>query len=157
DDTAIQAELAKSAVTPAEKKGLAWAGVVALGIVALFAALAFWPGYTPFIDESREGPAALEPFYRALISGFFLLFLLCGIAFGIAVGVVKNPKDVIDRMIDGIKTMAPYIVFALFAAHFVAMFNWSRLGPIAAINGAEILQTMALPAPILLVSVLLFS
>jgi len=157
DDTSIQAELAKSTVTPAEKKGLAWAGFVALLIVALFAALALWPGYTPFIDENREGPAALEPFYRALISGFFLLFLLCGIAFGIAVGLVKNPKDVIDRMIEGIRTMAPYIVFALFAAHFVAMFNWSRLGPIAAINGAEILQTMALPAPLLLVSVLLFS
>jgi aminobenzoyl-glutamate transport protein len=78
-------------------------------------------------------------------------------AFGIAVGTVKNAKDVIDKMIEGIKSMAPYIVFALFAAHFVAMFNWSRLGPIAAINGAEILQTMALPAPVLLVSVLLFS
>ena len=157
DDDAIKAELAKSAVTKEEKRGLAWAGVVALLIVGLFAALTLWPGYTPLIDETREGPAALEPFYRALITGFFLLFLLCGIAFGVAVGTVKNAKDVIDKMIEGIKSMAPYIVFALFAAHFVAMFNWSRLGPIAAINGAEILQAMALPAPVLLVSVLLFS
>jgi aminobenzoyl-glutamate transport protein len=157
EDDAIKAELAKSAVTQEEKRGLAWAGVVALLVVGMFAALSFWPGYTPFIDETREGPAALEPFYRALITGFFLLFLLCGIAFGIAVGTVKNAKDVIDKMIDGIRTMAPYIVFALFAAHFVAMFNWSRLGPIAAINGAEILQALALPAPLLLVSVLLFS
>jgi aminobenzoyl-glutamate transport protein len=156
-DESITAELAKSAVTPIEKKGLAWAGVVALGIVALFAALALSPGYTPLIDQTREGPAALEPFYRALITGFFFLFLFCGIAYGIAVGVVKNAKDVIDRMIDGIRSMAPYIVFALFAAHFVAMFNWSRLGPIAAINGAEFLQTLSLPAPVLLVSVLLFS
>lgn len=169
EDSAIQAELAKSEVTKAEKFGLLWAGLVALVIVALFAALSFWPGhipftditlwpgYTPLIDERREGPAALEPFYRSLIAGFFLLFLLCGIAFGIAVGAVRTPKDVIDRMIDGIRTMAPYIVFALFAAHFVAMFNWSRLGPIAAINGAEVLQALALPAPLLLVSVLLFS
>ncbi len=157
EDDAIKAELAKSEVTKAEKAGLAWAGVVALLMVGLFAALSFWPGYTPFIDETREGPSALEPFYRALITGFFLLFLFCGIAFGIAVGAVKNAKDVIDKMIDGIRTMAPYIVFALFAAHFVAMFNWSRLGPIAAINGAEILQALALPAPLLLVSVLLFS
>jgi len=157
DDDAIKAELAKSAVTKEEKRGLAWAGVVALLIVGLFAALTLWPGYTPLIDETREGPAALEPFYRALITGFFLLFLLCGIAFGVAVGTVKNAKDVIDKMIEGIRSMAPYIVFALFAAHFVAMFNWSRLGPIAAINGAEILQAMALPAPVLLVSVLLFS
>ncbi len=157
DDDAIKAELAKSAVTPAEAKGLAWAGVVALVIVIGFAALTLTPGYTPLIDEAREGPAALEPFYRALITGFFLLFLFCGIAFGIAVGVVKTTKDVIDRMIEGVRSMAPYIVFALFAAHFVAMFNWSALGPIAAINGAEVLRGWALPTPLLLVSVLLFS
>jgi aminobenzoyl-glutamate transport protein len=156
-DDALKAELAKSAVTPKEKTGLVWAGVVALAIVGLFAALALWPGYTPLIDESREGPARLQPFYAALVSGFFLLFLLCGIAFGIAVGSVKSAADVIERMIDGIRSMAPYIVFALFAAHFVAMFNWSRLGPIAAVNGAEFLKGFELPAPLLLVSVLGFS
>jgi aminobenzoyl-glutamate transport protein len=57
----------------------------------------------------------------------------------------------------GVRTMAPYLVFVFFAAHFVAMFNWSRIGPIIAINGAEILQGMALPAAFLLVCVLLLS
>jgi aminobenzoyl-glutamate transport protein len=156
-DDALKAELAKSAVTPAEKRGLAWAGVVALVVVGFFAAMCLWPGYTPLIDETAEGPAQLQPFYTALIAAFMLLFLGCGIAFGIAIGVVKNTRDVIDRMIDGIRSMAPYVVFALFAAHFVAMFNWSRLGPIAAINGAEILKAISLPAPVLLVSVLAFS
>lgn len=156
-DDALKAELAKSAVTPTEKRGLAWAGVVALVVVGFFAAMCFLPGYTPLIDESAEGPAQLQPFYTALIAAFMLLFLGCGIAFGIATGVVKSTRDVIDRMIDGIRSMAPYIVFALFAAHFVAMFNWSRLGPIAAINGAEILKEISLPAPVLLVSVLAFS
>lgn len=156
-DDALKAELAKSAVTPVEKRGLAWAGVVALVVVGFFAAMCLWPGYTPLIDETAEGPAQLQPFYTALIAAFMLLFLGCGIAFGIAIGVVKNTRDVIDRMIDGIRSMAPYIVFALFAAHFVAMFNWSRLGPIAAINGAEILKAISLPAPVLLVSVLAFS
>jgi aminobenzoyl-glutamate transport protein len=37
------------------------------------------------------------------------------------------------------------------------MFNWSRIGPIIAINGAEALQALAFPAPLLLVSVLLLS
>jgi aminobenzoyl-glutamate transport protein len=156
-DDQVKAELAKSEVTALEKRGLAWAGIVALVVIGFFAAMCFWPGYTPLIDENAAGPAQLQPFYTALIGAFMLLFLGCGIAFGIAIGVVKSARDVIDRMIDGIRSMAPYIVFALFAAHFVAMFNWSRLGPIAAINGAEILQGISLPAPILLVSVLLFS
>jgi hypothetical protein len=53
--------------------------------------------------------------------------------------------------------MAPYIVFVFFAAHFVAMFNWSRLGPIIAIDGAFVLREMGLSAPFLLVGVLLLS
>ncbi len=156
-DEDLQAELAQSEVTAREKAGLAWAGVAALVVVGGFAALALAPGYTPLIDESRAGPASLQPFYGSLVTGFFLLFLLCGITYGVAVGAIRSTKDVIDRMIDGIKSMAPYIVFALFAAHFVAMFNWSRLGPIAAINGAELLKTFNLPTPALLVSVLGFS
>ncbi|MDX2235187.1 MAG: AbgT family transporter [Hyphomonadaceae bacterium] len=156
-DEALRAELAQSAVTPAEKRGLAWAGVAAVLVVGSFAALALWPGYSPLIDQTKEGPARLQPFYGALVAGFMLLFLLCGMAFGVATGAVRSSRDVIDRMIDGIRSMAPYIVFALFAAHFVAMFNWSRLGPIAAINGAEVLKAMDLPSPALLVSVLGFS
>jgi aminobenzoyl-glutamate transport protein len=37
------------------------------------------------------------------------------------------------------------------------MFNWSRIGPILAINGADQLQGMGLPVPLLLVGVLLLS
>jgi aminobenzoyl-glutamate transport protein len=156
-DEELRAELAKSAVTPTESRGLRTAGMIALGFVALWAALSLWPGYTPLIDEEVGGTAGLQPFYQSLIAGFFLLFLLSGIAFGVGTGSVKSSNDVIAMMVEGVKTMAPYILFAFFAAHFVAMFNWSRLGPIAAINGAEALKAMALPAPVLLVSVQAFS
>jgi aminobenzoyl-glutamate transport protein len=73
------------------------------------------------------------------------------------VGSVKSYRDVLPMMIEGIRTLAPYIAFVFFAAHFVAMFNWSRLGPILAIDGALVLRAMDLPAPLLLVSVLLMS
>jgi aminobenzoyl-glutamate transport protein len=53
--------------------------------------------------------------------------------------------------------MAPYIVLAFFAAHFVAMFNWSGLGPILAVSGAEYLKGVAMPTPALLVAVVLVS
>lgn len=156
-DEGLQAELAKSEVTANEKKGLGYAGWVALLVVAVVAALTLWPGYTPLLDETKEGPAQLQPFYTALIAAFMLLFLAGGIAFGIGAGTIKSDKDVIAMMTDGIKSLAPYVVFAFFAAHFIAMFNWSRLGPIAAINGAGVLQALSLPAPVLLVSVQAFS
>lgn len=156
-DADMKAELARSEVTPQEKRGLRWAGLAALAIVGLYAALTMIPGYSPLIDGEAEGTAQLQPFYGALIAAFFLLFVSCGIAFGVAAGTIKKSDDVTAMMREGIVTLAPYIVFVFFAAHFVAMFNWSRLGPIIAINGAEALQTLSLPAPFLLVSVLLLS
>ncbi|MCU0729519.1 MAG: AbgT family transporter [Sphingopyxis sp.] len=156
-DDELKAELAKSALTDPERRGLRFAGIAALLVVVAFAALALFPGYTPLIDETKQGTAQLQPFYAGLVAGFFLLFLLTGIAFGAGAGTVKSYRDVIAMMQEGIRTMAPYIAFVFFAAHFVAMFNWSRLGPIFAIGGAESLKEMALPAPLLLVSVQFFS
>ena len=156
-DEELRADLEKSEVTVAERRGLRHAGLVALLLVAGFTALALWPGYTPLINQEAEGTAALQPLYASLIAFFFLLFLLTGAAFGRAAGTVKGAGDVMAMMQHGVRMMAPYLVFVFFAAHFVAMFNWSGIGPIIAINGATALQAMALPAPLLLVSVLLLS
>jgi aminobenzoyl-glutamate transport protein len=156
-DEEIKAELAKSAITPAERRGLRFAGLAAVAIVLGFTLLATWPGYTPLIDETKDGTAQLQPFYAALVAGFFLLFLGTGVAYGAGVGTVKSYRDVLPMMQEGIRTMAPYIAFVFFAAHFVAMFNWSRLGPILAIDGALMLRAMDLPAPLLLVSVVFLS
>lgn len=152
-DEELKAELARSEVTPQERRGLRMAGLAALVIVATFAALTLWPGYTPLIDETKAGTAQLQPFYTGLVAGFFLLFLLTGIAFGRAVGTINSSKDVVAMMQEGVRMLAPYLVFVFFASHFVAMFNWSRLGPIFAIDGALALQNMDVPAPLLLAGV----
>ena len=152
-DEETRAELARTALDPGERRGLWHAGLVALVILGLFIALATLPGYTPLINQEAEGTTRLQPLYGALIAGFFALFVSAGIAYGSAAGTVKSSKDVTDMVQEGVRAIAPYIVFVFFAAHFVAMFNWSRLGPILAINGAEALSALALPAPLLLVSV----
>jgi aminobenzoyl-glutamate transport protein len=46
--------------------------------------------------------------------------------------------------------MLPYLVLAFFAAHFVAMFGWSNLAPISAINGAAFLRSLDVPPALLL-------
>ncbi|MFZ9395656.1 MAG: AbgT family transporter, partial [Erythrobacter sp.] len=77
-DEELRAELAKSELTDAERRGLRLAGLAALAVVGLFAALTLMPGFTPLIDESAQGTAQLQPFYSALIAGFFLLFVATG-------------------------------------------------------------------------------
>ena len=53
-------------------------------------------------------------------------------------------------MSEGLKSVTPYLVLIFFAAHFVAMFGWSKMGPITAILGAALLRAMNAPPALLL-------
>jgi aminobenzoyl-glutamate transport protein len=114
------------------------------------------PG-SPFIDPEADANTRLNPLYQSLVAFFAILFFLAGAAYGVGAGTVKSHRDLVVMMRDGIAQMAPYIVLAFFAAHFVAMFNWSGLGPILAVSGAEYLKGVAMPTPALLVAVVLVS
>lgn len=142
---------------PAQRRGLRRAGVAALAVVTLVAAMSLIPGFSPLVDEGASGPARYTPFYRSLVAAFMLLFLATGWAFGAAAGTIRSHRDVVAMMGDGMRSMAPYFVIVFFAAHFVAMFAWSNLGPVIAINGAAGLAAIDLPRPLLLVSLLLMS
>jgi len=140
-----------------QRRGLRRAGFAAFAVIALFAALLFWPGYTPLVDAGALGPARFEPFYASLVAGFMLLFLVSGWAYGAAVGTVTSHRDVVKMMTDGLATMTPFLVIAFFAAHFIAMFAWSNLGPVLAINGADWLRAQHLATPVMLILLLLMS
>ncbi len=130
--------------TPAERRGLWLAGLVALVVIGGWAAMVFAPG-APLVDpEGADSAARLQPFYQSLVAAFFVLFLLTGVAFGIAAGTVKSHRDIVRMTSEAMADMAPYIVLAFVAAHFVAMFNWSNLGAIMAIGGAELISQSGL-------------
>jgi aminobenzoyl-glutamate transport protein len=146
----------KTPLSPAEKRGLGFAGLTLLAMVLLWAAILVLPG-SPFINPEADVNQRFNPLYQSLVAFFAILFFMAGAAYGVGSGTVKSHRDLVVMMRDGIAQMAPYIVLAFFAAHFVAMFNWSGLGPILAVSGAEYLKTLALPAPYLLVAVVLVS
>ena len=149
--------VAPQQLSAAQRRGLRRAALAALAVVGLFAALCLVPGLSPLVDSSVEGPQRYTAFYRSLVAGFMLLFFATGWAYGSAAGTVSSHRDIVAFMGEGMRSMAPYIVIAFFAAHFVAMFKWSNLGPVIAINGAQTLQELALPRPLLLVALLLMS
>jgi len=134
------------------KGALGLAGLAALGVIGLWAALTLLPG-GPLRDTTATGPAEWTPFFRSLISAFFLLFLAAGCVYGIRTRVIRKDSDVVRLASDSIAAMAPYIVLAFVAAHFIAMFNWSNLGAITAIKGAGALKESGLPLPLILIGV----
>ena len=133
----------------AQKRGLARAGIAALAVVLLWAWFLFGPG-TPLLDQAAQGPARLSPFFKSLVAGFFVLFLACGWAYGVAAGTVKGHRDIVRMMQESMADLAYYLVLAFAAAHFIAMFAWSNLGLIFAVQGAELIRASKLPVPALL-------
>ena len=154
-------------LTGAERRGLRAAGLGALAVVLLFVLLA-WPalwygveGGAPLFDESAAASGgdvkALQPLLQSLVAAFFLLFLVTGVAYGRAAGVNHNHRDEIRMISEGMASMSYYIVMAFVAAHFIALFNWSNLGIILAINGAAGLGKLALSAPLLVAAIVVLA
>lgn len=136
-------------LTPEQKKGLMralWAG---LAVCALWVLFTVGPG-TPLINEDAQPEARLTPFYRSLVAGFFVLFLVAAWAYGAAAGTVKNHRDIVRMMSEAMADLSYYLVLAFAAAHFVAMFNWSNLGLIFAVQGAAAIESSGLPMPVTL-------
>ena len=144
------ADLAGVVLTPVEKRGLMAAGVAALCVAGLVAALILWPGFTPLMDEGAEGSQRMTPFFRSIAAILFLLFTATGWAYGATTGSIRTHRDLVGMMVKGLEIILPYLVLIFFAAHFVAMFGWSNLGPITAIAGADQLRAMQAPPAILL-------
>ncbi len=143
-------------LTDSERKGLAYAGSAALAVVGLWIFFAFGPG-TPLIDESAAAEAQFAPFYKSLVAGFFILFLLAGWAYGKGAGTITDHRDLVGMMTGAMEDLAYYLVLAFTAAHFVAMFAWSDLGLILAVHGANFLSSTDLPASVLLALIILVS
>lgn len=148
---------ANAPLTSEERRGLGAAGIASLLIVGLWVVFVFMPG-TPLINEEAPIPEArLTPLYQSLVAAFFLLFFAAGWAYGAAAGTIKNHHDVVKMMAAAMASLSYYLVLAFAAAHFVAMFNWSNLGLIFAVQGAEAIRSSGLPLPALLVLIVVFA
>ena len=144
-----------SPLLPREIRGLQRAGLACLIVVSIWVLLCVAPG-SPLIDESANPEARLNPLFRSLVAGFFILFLVTGWAYGTASGSVQSHRDIVRMMSQSMSDLSYYLVLAFAAAHFVAMFNWSNLGLIFAVKGAAILQGSSLPDSVLLAFIILF-
>ena len=70
---------------------------------------------------------------------------------------LRNDSDVIKSMGKAMETLGVYMVLVFFAAQFVAYFNWTNLGLIFAVKGAEVLKASDLGAIPMMVGFVFFS
>lgn len=108
-----------------------------------------------WLRDPETGTLLRSPFMSSIVAMIFLVGAATGIAYGIGAGTYTSDAQVMDAMGKAMETLGLYMVLVFFAAQFVAYFNWTNLGLIVAVKGAELLQASGLgPIPLLLTFVL---
>jgi len=137
-------------VSTNEKKGLIWAGIALALMIVVFIFLTVPEG--AILRDPETGSLLHSPFMKGLITAILLFFLVPGLAYGVAVGTIKNDKDVVKHMTSSMRGLAGYIVLVFFAGQFVYYFKESNMGVLLAIKGAELLKSIGLTGIWLLVA-----
>lgn len=144
--------IAAESLTAQESRALKLAGVAALLAILLCAALVVPPGAI-----LRGAENDLKPFYAALIPLLSFVFAAAGLTYGWLTRSVRNGADLARMLGDTMAGMGPYIVIAFFAAQFVAWFQWSNLGLMIAVAGAEVLKASGIGSLPLIFAIILLS
>lgn len=126
-------------MTTEENKGLVWAGLSLLVYVITILLLTV-PSNGILRNQETFSLLDKSPFIGGIVPLIALLFLIPGIAYGIASKSVKSDKDLVNAASKAMSSMGSYLVLAFVAAQFVTFFTWTNLGTILAVKGAEFLK-----------------
>ena len=139
-------------ITPAETKAMhhsALAVVVYIAIVLV----GFFTGILSKDGHTVVGSLLL----KGLIPLLFFLFSIAGIVFGISTGKFTKVKDVNAAMVKQMSGMGAYVVFCFFCGQFQSLFNWTKLGTLLAIAGADFLKGVGFTGVAMCVAFILLS
>ena len=129
----------KDELNSTEKSALNFANisvVIMLILVVIFSL----PAVGVFYDATSDNP--FSPLYNSIVPIMTIVFFVPGLIFGIKTKSITGDKEVAKMTAESMATMGGYIVLAFVAAQFVAYFQWSNLGTILAIVGADGLRTI---------------
>ncbi len=129
--------------------------LVTLGLILL----ATVPGSPLLAEIAPDAPSidALHPFFASLEALILIFFLVPAIVYGWLTKQIKNDRDLARMAGDAMAAMGAYIVLAFVAGQFVAYFNWTNLGAVTAVKGAETLRDVGLTGMPLLLAFLAVS
>lgn len=132
-----------------EKRGL-WYAVVAAILFTLFILGGLIPE-TGYLRQPGTGEILKSPFMSGIVALIFLSAGIVGIAYGFGARTIKSDSDVMKGMGKSMETLGTYIVLVFFAAQFVAYFNWTNIGMVVAVKGADALKASGLgPIPLMI-------
>ena len=151
-----QADHRLTALTGQEAKGMKIASLVLLLLVAGLIAAAI-PRASLLRNPQTGSLTTGAPLIDGIIILLALLFFVPSVLYGRISGTYKNEKDVAGQLEKNMAAMGGYIALIFVAAQFISFFNYSKLGTILAISGAEFLKSSGISGPLLMVIFVLFT
>jgi aminobenzoyl-glutamate transport protein len=141
-DTVVDAE--------GEARGLRLALIGLVVMVALILLATLPPG-APLRDPVDGAIIGTTPFMASLIFLITLIFLVCGICFGVGAKTIRSSADVIDGVTTTFAGLAGLVFMLLMISQFIAFFNYTNMPRVAAVELAGLLERAGFSAlPLLL-------
>ena len=109
------------------------------------------------VTTIRDENGGWKPVYDSIVMLIAIAALVPGLVYGWTSGTVRSTTDAAKLAGDAAGGLGGYIVLAFAAAQFIAWFNWSNLGMVCAVRGAEVLRNLDLGPTTLLAAFVLLS
>ncbi len=135
-----EAHVSSDPLTEVQNKGLRNAGIV----LVLYVALIVFGFVTGPLANPTTGGIVGSLFLSGLIPIILVMFILCGITYGVTVGVIHSERDVSKMFTKAMSNMGSFVAFCFAGGQFTALFSWSKIGTVIAIAGADFLQSIGM-------------
>ncbi len=143
-------------LTTRETRALRRAGLTLL-LLAVGLVLAAIPQES-FLRNPQTGDlVAGAPLMNGIILIIAVFFFVPAVVFGLSSGSFSGEKDVCAAMGKAMSSLGSYIALAFISAQFINYFNYTRLGTILALRGAELLRSTGIGGIPLMLLFILFA
>ncbi len=145
-----------TSLSPAESRGLKYALLTLLLLILLLLGLTLPPG--ALLRNADTGSLTVNsPLINGIIPLIALLFFIPSVVYGRVAGTYTGSRSVCAQLEKNMSAMGSYIALVFVAAQFIGFFQYSRLGTIVAIGGADLLRSSGISGPLLMVLFVLFT
>ena len=138
----------------AESRGLRYAGLATLAIIAAITLLTAIPG-APLQNPETGSIIGDSPFMDSLIVIIMLIFLGAGLAYGRGAGTITTTDEILNTITKSWSGLASLLFLFLLIAQFIAYFNFSGIPNVAAVKLGDWLEGLDLGAVWLLIGLII--
>lgn len=128
-----------SEITSDEKKALRWANISFVLLIIALVICAIPEG--SWLRNPKTGSLIEDsPLINGVGLVILVIFLIPGVIYGVKSKQIKNTKDLGSMITDSLSSMSSFILIVFFAAQLLAFLEWSNLGVIMSVSGANLLK-----------------